>query len=138
MKSIKFTKSKENPTVNLGSWIENAVSLLPFGSWEIIIQKPKRNNEQNALMWAWFNCLAKETGCEMQDFYDHYTKKFLLRVIEINGISEKVVGGTSKLKMNEFAEFLTKIQSDAASEFGIILPTQDDLNFKEFYESYYH
>jgi len=136
MKTFKFKKTKENPTINIGSWIENQVRLLAFGEWELTIQKPKRNNDQNALMWAWFNCLAKDSGNEMQDFYDHYTKKFLLKTIEINGVPEKVVSGTSKLKINDFAEFLTKIQADAASEFGITLPTRDDIYYQEFLNQY--
>lgn len=139
MKTFKFKKVKgESLSLEtIHNWFNSVIPLIGFGEWEISIQKPKRNNDQNALMWAWFACLAKETGNEPQDFYDHYTKKFLLRSIEINGISERVVTGTSKLKVDEFAEFLTKMQADAASEFGIKLPNRDDLYFKEFYETYY-
>ncbi len=136
MTPFKFKKTKENPTVNIGSWIENQVSLLTFGDWEIVIQKPKRNNDQNALMWAWFNCLAKDSGNEMQDYYDYYTKLFLLRIINVNGKDEKVVSGTSKLNVSDFAEFLTKIQAHAASEMGIQLPNRDDIYYAEFLKQY--
>lgn len=36
----------------------------------------------------------------------------------------------------EMSEFMTKIQADASSELGIILPIPDDRYFEEFYEQY--
>ena len=106
--------------------------------YEVIVRKRtiKRTVLQNSLMWMWFECLARETGTDRNDFYDFYRELFLSRTVTINGKETAVSSGTSKLDTKQFTEFLNKIQADAASEFGIKLPTPDDMYWEEFANEY--
>jgi hypothetical protein len=47
-----------------------------------------------------------------------------------------VTSGTSSLDTRQFTEFLNNIQSDAAAEFGIRLPTPEDMYWDEFQNEY--
>lgn len=78
-------------------------------------------------MWKWFSIMGDATGSDMQDIHDYYCKKFLKRIVSVGNHDEVVVGGTRNLNTAEMAEFLTKVQADVASEFGIALPTAEDL-----------
>ena len=106
--------------------------------YEVIVRKRtiKRTVLQNSLMWMWFECLAHETGTDRNDFYDFYRELFLSRTVTINGKETAVSSGTSKLDTKQFTEFLNKIQADAASEFGIKLPTPEDMYWEEFANEY--
>ena len=106
--------------------------------YEVIVRKRtiKRTVLQNSLMWSWFECLAHETGTDRNDFYDFYRELFLSRTVTINGKETAVSSGTSKLDTKQFTEFLNKIQADAASEFGIKLPTPEDMYWEEFANEY--
>ena len=75
-------------------------------------------------------------GQDKNDYYDHYRMKFLSRPINIFGKEEIVVGGTSELDTVAMTDFLNKVQADAAVEFGVKLPTPNDLYWNEF-ENYY-
>ena len=140
MKSIKFIKaggeirSKEILLADL----ESSFKTLANGEYAITISKleKKRTIEQNRLMWLWFACIEQETGTDKNDIHDYYCGRFITRTIIVNGKSEIVTTGTSKLNTIGMADFLNKVQSDAASEFGIGLPNPDDINFAEFKEYY--
>jgi hypothetical protein len=97
-------------------------------------RKQKRSLNQNALMWMWFECLAQETGHTKEQFHEHYCSMFLKKLSPIDG--QMVVGGTRKLTKEAFTDFLNKVQADAATYFGVILPTPEDLYWSEF-EDYY-
>lgn len=77
-------------------------------------------------MWKWFTIIADECGCSPQDVHDLFCKRFLVRVVEISGKDEFLVGGTSTLKTDEMNEFLNKIEL-SANEMGIQLPSNNDL-----------
>lgn len=140
MKSRKFTKSNISaPTEILVSWLQNELKLIPFGEWEIVIQKPKRNNDQNACLHGWLKCIDEHTGQGIKELYKYYCEKYNSKYAEHftyfkSGVMDS--GATSKMKMNEFAEFLTNIQFEAATEFGITLPTRDSIYYQQFYEQY--
>lgn len=99
-------------------------------------EKEPRSIEQNALMWMWFTCIERETGTPRQDVHDYYCRKFLRKNIVWNGRTEVVAEGTSKQTKERMTVFLNQIQADAASEFGIQLPTPEDRYFEEFYQQY--
>jgi methionine synthase II (cobalamin-independent) len=61
---------------------------------------------------------------------------FLRRTAQINGEDRVIISGTSKLNTDQFTDFLKKVQSDASTEFGIKLPTPDDLYFESFKQEY--
>lgn len=127
-------QNKERVLVQL----DNMFKLLVNGNYILNVKKQvnKRTLDQNALMWLWFACIENETGTEKQDVHDYYCKLFLKREVIIIGKRELVVSGTSKLDTVGMTNFLNKVQSDAASEFGIILPTPADLAFEEFKNQY--
>lgn len=121
---------------NLIREIESKLMTIRNGKYKVSIQRDvqKRTVNQNALMWMWFTCLEKETGQSKDDFHEYYCRKFLKKLSPIDG--QMVVGGTSKLDTVAFTDFLNKVQSDASIEFGVTLPTPDDLYWEEF-ENYY-
>lgn len=118
--------------------LESIFSLIKNGEHDLTVKKTvkARSINQNNMMWMWYACLAKETGCESEDFHKYYCSKFLVEYIKIEGVERKVVGGTSKLDTVAMTEFLNKVQADAASEFGIALPIPDDLSWKSFEEEF--
>lgn len=118
--------------------LDNMLKLLVNGNYILNIKKQvsKRTLDQNALMWLWFACIENETGTDKHDVHDYYCKLFLKREVSVNGKRELVVSGTSKLDTVAMTHFLNKIQADAASEFGIILPVPADLAFEEFKNQY--
>lgn len=139
-KAIKFIKKegeiqhKQNLLNNLG----NALNIIANGEYLLSIKKEvkKRSLDQNALMWLWLTCISHETGTDVNDIKDYYCMLFLHRTAAINGEERIIISGTSKLNTVQFTDFLNKIQADAASEFGIKLPTPDDLYFESFKQEY--
>jgi len=140
MKTLYF--KKENGEIKeeeqLFKQLKQSFLSLKNGDYEIVhkLFKKNRSNDQNALMWLWFTCLEDETGQDKQDIHDYYCKLFLRREVVINNKREVVVSGTKNLKTDVMANFLTKVQADAASEFGCQLPTREDLHFEEFRRQY--
>ena len=126
---IENEKSKEAVI----SYIRNLILKKPY---EVVIsrKKEKRSVSQNSLMWMWFECLAQETGHTKEQFHEHYCNMFLKKLSPIDG--QMVVGGTRALTKDAFTDFLNKVQADAASYFGVILPTPEDLYWSEF-ENYF-
>ncbi|OJV40860.1 MAG: hypothetical protein BGO29_14935 [Bacteroidales bacterium 36-12] len=118
--------------------LENVFQTLKNGEHILTLKKTvkQRSNNQNAMMWMWFTCLAQDTGATKDDFYDYYREKFLCRTIIINGKETKVTTGTSKLDAVAMTHFLNHVQADAIAEFGVRLPTPEDLYWEEF-ENYY-
>lgn len=96
----------------------------------------KRSVNQNNLMWMWIACVSMEIGQDKNDIYDYYRQKFLSRTIEINGKTAVVTAGTSALDTVAMTYFLNQMQADVSVEFGIKLPTPEDLYWEEF-QNYY-
>ena len=118
--------------------LESALNTVSNGAYILSVKKEvkKRTLDQNALMWLWFTCIEHETGTEKNDVHDYYCMLFLRRRVTINGGEKVIISGTSKLNTAQFTDFLNKVQADAASEFGIRLPTPDDLSFESFKQEY--
>lgn len=102
------------------------------------VQKP-RSNPQNAYMWVCFTIIAQAwseaTGYVLtpQNVHDTYCLMFL-PVTMPNG--QNIPGNTSKLSVEEFTDFLNKVQADAATEYGIQLPSPDEARFYQFAQDY--
>lgn len=109
------------------SWLEDALD----GDYLLVFEDAKkpRTKDQNALMWVWFTCIAKNWSeasgkrCTKEVVHYHYCKKFLGLTLP-NG--ETVEGNTSTLTSKEMTEFLNNVQADAATEFGITLLSISD------------
>lgn len=123
---------------SIHEWLGRALSLCSNGKWVLKLERRRepRSTSQNALMWMWFECISEETGQDRQTVHDYYCTRFLVRNTEFNGQPVQVVMGTSGLDKETMTWFLDRVQSDAASELGIVLPTPDDMRFGDFCEYY--
>lgn len=135
---MKATLKKENGSVTMDKTFEFMCSQLRNGTYTVSIERKAepRTVSQNALMWMWFQCMEAETGTLKQDIHDYYCQKFLARRAVIGGVEKLVTGGTSKLNTAQMTDFLNKVQADAASEFGIMLPLPSDRFYQEFLNEY--
>lgn len=136
MKVVKV--EKRDGRVSLDTDLDYLFSTLKNGSYSLILKRvsEKRTINQNDLMWMWFKCIENSTGTEKNDIYMYYCKKFLCKVIRIGEKVEKVYETSSMLNTAQMTEFMNKIQADAASELGIMLPIPDDRYFEAFYQQY--
>lgn len=146
---MEATLTKKDGKIQMNKSFEFMCSTLPNGEYELIIKrktKPRTPN-QNDLMWKWFRCigacLREYTGDEywstadgVQDLHDRYCRKFLVKKICVNGNTESIVRGTSKLNTLEMHNFMESIKIDAAAEFGITLPLPEDQHYSDFIHEY--
>lgn len=142
MKTLEFTKydGKISDMAAIHDWIDRSVKWLRNGRHELVLREKaqKRSVAQNRLMWMWFACIEKEVGQSQQDVHDYYCYKFLPRDIAdpSTGQAVRVGGHTSTLTTEAFTDFLNKVQADAATELGIMLPTPDDIYWSEFEDEF--
>lgn len=129
---------KTDGQVKLDVNLDYLFSTLKNGTYNLIIKRAneKRTLSQNDLMWMWFKCIEEETGTEKNDIYMYYCKKFLCKVVRVGEKVEKIYETSSRLNTKQMSEFMTKIQADAASEFGITLPIPEDRYFEVFYQQF--
>ena len=129
---------KKDGRVSLDTDLDYLFSTLRNGSYNLTLKRvnEKRTINQNDLMWMWFRCIENDTGTDKNDIYMYYCKKFLCKVIRVGEKVEKVYETSSMLNTAQMSEFMTKIQADATSEFGITLPIPEDKYFEAFYQQY--
>lgn len=137
MKSTTMMKDKEGIRW-LGRTLDSIVSMLSNGKYRVTVERytEPRSLSQNALMWLWMTCIEEETGMAKEDVYNYYCRKFLSRVIIIGGQEVTVNDTSSMLNTVQMSEFMTKIQADAATELGIMLPLPSDRYYLEFIDEY--
>lgn len=109
---------------------------LPAGKlWDVTIveHRAKRSLAQNSLYWKWLTEISKQHPTSDGEFLDkeewHYlcALKFLgLKELVVCGKTYKLpVKSTKKLKIAEFAEYLTKIEVEFLSK-GVSLTFPDE------------
>lgn len=112
-----------------------------IGEWVLKFEKKstKRGLSQNALLWVWMEVMSKEWADATDD---HYTKEqwkefFARKFLPVTGPGGEIVGGsTSALTQEQMTEFLNKIQSYAATEWGVALLGAEDNMFDEWRKMY--
>lgn len=136
MKSVLM--EKRDGKVSLDTDLEFLFSTLRNGRYIISVKRAseRRTIAQNDLMWSWFSCIEEETGTAKNDVYMYYCKKFLCKVVSVGERMEKIYQTSSMLNTVQMADFLKKIQADAATELGITLPIPEDRYFEDFYNKY--
>ena len=136
MKSVLM--EKRDGRVWLDTDLEFLFSTLRNGRYIISVKRAseRRTIAQNDLMWSWFSCIEEETGTAKNDVYMYYCKKFLCKVVSVGERMEKIYQTSSMLNTVQMADFLKKIQADAAAELGITLPIPEDRYFEDFYNKY--
>jgi len=132
------TVVKTDGVVRCDTNLDYLFSTLKNGTYVLTIKRAseKRSISQNDLMWMWFACIERETGTPKQDVHDYYCRQYLRKQIVWKGETVVVIGQTSKLSTQQMSEFMTKIQADAATEFGIQLPVPEDRYFEDFYQQF--
>lgn len=136
MKSVLM--EKRDGKVSLDTDLEALFSTLRNGRYIISVKRAseRRTIAQNDLMWSWFSCIEEETGTAKNDVYMYYCKKFLCKVVSVGERMEKIYQTSSMLNTVQMADFLKKIQADAAAELGITLPIPEDRFFEDFYNKF--
>ena len=129
---------KRDGKVSLDTDLEALFSMLRNGRYIISVKRAseRRTIAQNDLMWSWFSCIEEETGTAKNDVYMYYCKKFLCKVVSVGERMEKIYQTSSMLNTVQMADFLKKIQADAATELGITLPIPEDRYFEDFYNKF--
>jgi len=95
---------------------------------EIIVQpfKKKRSSQANARLWEILTQIsnAKPGGADYppEVWLEYYKDKFLKKsIVTINGNPKVVSGSSSHLNTQEFNDFMSEIEADAATELGVQL-----------------
>lgn len=129
---------KRDGKVWLDTDLDFLFSTLRNGRYIISVKRAsdRRTIAQNDLMWSWFSCIEEETGTAKNDVYMYYCKKFLCKVVSVGEHMEKIYQTSSMLNTVQMADFLKKIQADAATELGITLPIPEDRYFEDFYNKF--
>lgn len=129
---------KRDGKVSLDTDLEALFSMLRNGRYIISVKRAseRRTIAQNDLMWSWFSCIEEETGTAKNDVYMYYCKRFLCKVVSVGERMEKIYQTSSMLNTVQMADFLKKIQADAATELGITLPIPEDRYFEDFYNKF--
>ena len=113
------------------STLKNWLTFLGNGTYVLRLERKReqRSIPQNKLMWLWFTAIAEEWSAASgrtftsQDVHDAYCMLFLPRETP-KGL--RYGGSTSSLTTEGMTDFLNKVQADAQTEYGIILPNPDD------------
>lgn len=96
----------------------------------------KRSLSQNALAWAWNTIIAKETGHTPEEIHEFMKRRLLSPiVIELAGESVEVSASTAKMETVVMADYLNRYQAFAATDLDIVLPTPQDVDAWDNYES---
>lgn len=117
--------------------IEHIKNLMLHKPMRVTVEeaKPSRSLAQNNLLWLWMGELSKGYSEHYGEKYSpetwkiHCQQKFLGKEVmrlPCGGITE-IDRGTSKLKVNEFTEFLEAIDMYAAADLKITLSHPIDL-----------
>ena len=92
--------------------------------------KSNRSLDQNALYWKWLSTIKEHiyetTGQTFveDDLHDYYREQFLPVIRKTIGKTEiKRLTSTTKLKVADMAEYLTKIDERCITKMGLMLPT---------------
>lgn len=138
MKSHQFYIIKDGDSITYDREPAAVLSTLRNGKYTCTIERAKdpRSVSQNALMWMWFECIARENRNQSKEYvHDVYCAKFLKKVVVWEGEEITIIPRTSKLTKEEMTEFLNNVHADAA-EMGIVLPLPEDRYFEDFYNTY--
>lgn len=118
---------------------QKAIDIIRYAPYEPLMQmevkeyKKKRSLAQNRLYWGpWLTTIAKELGyLETDDLHEEFAKIFLPPEFYkgLDGELHRRRMSTTKLKVGEFTEYLTKIEIWAAG-FNIRLPHPEDLYYE--------
>ena len=86
--------------------------------------KDSRTLAQNRLLWAYYSLLESETGDLAINLHEYFKRTLIPpKFIEVQGVTIKIPGSTTKLSKKEFSEYIMKMESIT----GIHFPFRDEL-----------
>jgi len=97
-------------------------ALNPKKKWRIEITQHtgRRTTSQNKLLWAIYTAVATETGHTSDEIHEYCKATFLpKRIVSFDGVDHEIVGSTALLDKSAFSEYVERVISWAATEFGI-------------------
>lgn len=142
MNTTVFTKesgnesNKDQVLNQVALWLQ----ICTRGKYTISMKRVQetRSNQQNKLMWVWFNTIARAwseaTGrvFTKDDVYNAYCLQFL----PIDTPMGRTAGSTSSLTQEKMSEFLDRVKVDALESYGIELPNAEDNFFAALAEEF--
>lgn len=104
------------------------INQLPLGSYQVKIEKVKRSNNQNSLMWKWYATIGEHTGNTPEELHE-YMKGLWRRIkgeeyTEIMGRQVLKPITTTKFNKAEMSEFMGYIEQ-LAIKLQVTLPAAD-------------
>ena len=98
------------------------LALNPDKAWrvELTQHQERRTVSQNKLLWSIYTEIASETGHTAEEIHEFCKAKFLpRRIVSFDGEDTEIVGSTAILDKPAFSEYVERVASWAAQEFGI-------------------
>jgi hypothetical protein len=144
-REIVLSKSKEGAILfGCSYWVDVIDTWLKsIGSGTYVLKLEKKQSQrtlsQNALMWVWFDAIAKEFTEATDKYYNRDCVKefFCRKYLPLELPNGEVVGGsTSGLTTEQMSEFMEKVQAYAATEWGISLLNPEDKMFDQWRNQY--
>lgn len=95
---------------------------------EIQKQKMTRSIRQNRYYWGVvLKIVADELGYFPEEMHHCFATMFLKKIIKIGDREVETYNSTTRLKTDEFEDYLEKIRIFAAKELGIIIPLPNEV-----------
>lgn len=91
------------------------------GEIEVIARpfKETRTDRQNRFYWAYLRLISEWNGDDDNDLHEYFKRKHLApRFVTVMGKEIRLPASTTKLKTNEFCEYIRKIEKET----GILAP----------------
>lgn len=103
-------------------YYEHFVNKLLVGdklSLSLTLNKPRRTENQNRYLWAYYTHIALETGHEPEEIHEWAKTKCLSSTIkEVFGDKVRMKKSTTDLSVSDFIEYVMKIEVET----GIVMP----------------
>lgn len=141
-REITIVKSEgfEPAVYNINEMVDMWLRSCPNGEWTLKLEKTKhqRSTSQNALMWIWFDAIAKEwtDATDKQYTKEQVKEMFTAKYLPVDTPMGRVGKSTSGLSTEEMSAFLEKVQAYAATEWNITLLSPEDKMFNEWRNQY--
>ena len=135
MKTI--TIDKRGGVTTISEDIGMAVALLPTGMYTVTIKRQRESTAaQFALLWAWMNVIARETGNKADDIYKYICHNLLPHEVTVSGERVTVDGSPKDLNKAQMTTFLDTVRNWAKVRWDIRLPQPGDRVFEQFMAKY--
>ena len=117
---------------------EYAITIEPKSEWA---KRQPRTNDQNALMWAYFNDIARllnsqygETYWDSQKLHDYFCNEFAQNEMLPSGRPWRRTLKTSRFSKSAMSQFIERVQAYLATEWGMSVPLPGDDDYNEFHD----